>query len=228
MAVATTSGPILFVRYALAPNLLGYCGPADGSALLAYGAGTALDDGLRERVRQFEGAWPYLELIAETAGIKDPLDYRIVEAYWLGNALLGDVGARLKAGGMPHHSYQVFCCYPWADLLGDERTTEQALHVLDQCRIRWGRVIADVGTHVLVESRPLTWDGRALALGSPRKETVIRGTDGIDLLGPLSPGDWVTLHWQWICDRIDLRRVTALRTYSAYHLTLTNNRLTLV
>ena len=219
------SGPILFVRYALAPNLLGYCGPADCNTLLAYGSSGEVDDGLRERARQFEGAWPYLEMIASTAGLRDPLDHRIVEAYWLGNALLDDVGPRLKAHGMPHHSYQVFCCYPWADLLGDERTGVQALHVLDQCRIRWGRVIADVGTHVLVESRPLVWDGHALGLGNLRKETVIRGTDGLDLLGPLSPGDWVSLHWQWICDHIDLRRVTALRHYSAYHLALTNNRL---
>ncbi|GAA3587012.1 DUF6390 family protein [Kribbella ginsengisoli] len=219
------SGPILFVRYALAPNLLGYCGPADCDSLLAYGSSGEVDDGLRERARQFEGAWPYLEMIASKAGLRDPLDHRVVEAYWLGNALLDDVGPLLKAHGMPHHSYQVFCCYPWADLLPDDRASAQALHVLDQCRIRWGRVISDLGTHVLVESRPLAWDGHALSLGTLRKETVIRGTNGLDLLGPLSPGDWVSLHWQWVCDRIDLRRVTALRHYSAYHLNLTNRRL---
>jgi hypothetical protein len=224
-----TAGPVLFARYALAPNRLGYCGPSDSAALLTNSAG----DGeavavLRELARQFEGAWPYLELIARVTGIRDPLDARVVEAYWVGNPLLEDVGTPFKAGGRPHHSYQVFSVYPWAGLLADERSTGQALHVLDQCRIRWGRVIADTGDAVVVESRPLTWDGRVLALGAPREETVIRSADGIDLLGRLHPGDWVSLHWQWICDRLDLPRLTSLRDYSAYHLTITNNRLALV
>ncbi len=224
-----TAGPVLFARYALAPNRLGYCGPADHNALLTNSSG----DGeavavLRELARQFEGAWPYLQLIARATGIRDPLDARVVEAYWVGNALLEDVGTPFKAGGRPHHSYQVFSVYPWAGLLGDERSTDQALRVLDQCRIRWGRVLADTGDQVIVESRPLTWDGRVLALGAPREETVIRSADGVDLLGRLRPGDWVSLHWQWICDRLDRTRLTSLRDYSAYQLGITNNRLALV
>lgn len=224
----STPGPILFVRYALAPNRLGYCGPADDSALLSYGVSGTVDDGLRELARQFEGAWPFLELIAAKAGIADPLDHRVVEAYWLGNPLLTDLGTPLRAGGRPHHSYQVFCAYPWVERLPDEKSGAQALHVLDQCRIRWGRVIADTAGQVVVESRPLTWDGRQLALGSLRQETVIRSVDGRDLLDPLRPGDWVSLHWQWVCDRLDLARLTALRDHSAYHLAIANRRLALV
>ena len=36
----------------------------------------------------FAAAWPYLELIAGAHGIDDPLDERVVEAYWVGNELL--------------------------------------------------------------------------------------------------------------------------------------------
>jgi hypothetical protein len=46
--------------------------------------------------------------------------------------------------------------------------------------------------------------------------------------GPLQRGDWVSLHWQWICDRLDLARLTSLRDYSAYQLEFTNGRLALV
>ena len=51
-------------------------------------AAHAEDGDLRRLVRGFEGTWPYLELIAGAAGFGDPLDRRVVEAYWVGNDLL--------------------------------------------------------------------------------------------------------------------------------------------
>jgi hypothetical protein len=216
----TDVGPLLFVRYAMAPNLLGYCGPTDADALITSSTRGAVDE-VRDLVRQFESAWPCLQLIARGAGLDDPLDQRVVEAYWIGNPLLDDLGAMFAAGGRPHHSYQVFCVYPWVALLDDERAGAQALHVLDQCRIRWGRVISDLGTEVVVESRPLTWNGRLLALGPLRRETVRRH----DLLDRLQPGEWVSLHWQWVCDRLTAAQLTALRAYSEYHLAIANTGL---
>ena len=46
---------------------------------------------IARRARQFDGAWAYLESIARAAGIADPLDERVVEAYWIGNDLLDRV-----------------------------------------------------------------------------------------------------------------------------------------
>jgi hypothetical protein len=218
-----TAGPALFVRYAFAPNRLGYCGPADADALLEYGALGRADNGFRALAKQFEGAWPQLRLIAAATGTADPLDREVVEAYWIGNRLLDRAGD--ARGGLPHHSFQVFCLYPWADLLDDERRTAQALRVLDQCRIRWGRVVADTTDQVVVESRPLVWDGTQLALGPTRQETAIRGFDGIRLVERLTPGDRVSLHWEWVCDRLTPAQLVALRHYSAYHLELVNERL---
>jgi hypothetical protein len=217
------NGPALFVRYAFAPNRLGYCGPADADALLEYGALGRIDNGFRALAQQFEGAWPQLRLIAGATGTADPLDREVVEAYWIGNRLLERTGD--AQGGLPHHSFQVFCRYPWADLLSDERSTAQALRVLDQCRIRWGRVVADLDAQVVVESRPLEWDGVQLALGAPREETAVRGVDGVALTGRLTPGEWTSLHWEWVCDRLDPAQLLALRHYSAYHLRLVNQRL---
>jgi hypothetical protein len=241
-----SSGPVLFARYAYPPNELGYCGPDGAATLLEHGS-TGLDDAdIALRARQFEGAWLYLELIAAAAGIADPLDDRVVTAYWLGNELLarvppaafldmlahlkGQVGGfwdRLPAGEVdfvrPHHSFQVFAVYPWVGLLGSAGGV--ALSVLDQCRIRWAEVEHVEGERASVRSRPLTWDGRRLALGESRAESVRWSAGGRSLATGLAPGDVVSLHWDWVCDRLTGPDLTALEVTSASQLELTNRHL---
>jgi hypothetical protein len=240
------SGPTLFVRYAFPPNSHGYCGPGDSQSFLEYGVTGAVDPGFRLLAQAFAGAWPYLELIAGATGIEDPLDRRVVEAYWVGNPLLDRVGTTnignsmddrfrfragprfsnlaegVVAGGVPHHSFHVFCIYPWIGLLGEDRHAEHALMVLDRCRIRWGRVAALEGDRAVVESQPLQWDGRHLTLGEPAPETVVRSVDGVGLGPRLEVGDWVSMHWEWVCDRLDPRTLAALKHYTAQHLALVN------
>jgi hypothetical protein len=87
------SGPVLFARYAYPPNRLGLCGPADAPALLD-GAAAGADRELRELARGFEGAYPYLQLIAAQNDLPDPLDERVVDAYWLGSDLTAAVRPR--------------------------------------------------------------------------------------------------------------------------------------
>ena len=128
----------------------------------------------------------------------------------------------MLAGGVPHHSFAVFCIYPWTGLLSDGRKAKQALTVLDRCRIRWGQVRAVAGDQVVVECRPLTWDGHRLAIGEPEQETVERSIDGIGMIEELQPGDWVSLHWEWVCDRLSERQVRHLRDYTLRHLRIVN------
>lgn len=242
-------GPLLFVRYAYPPNALGYCGPDDFAAFREYAVAGVADQGLVQLARAFSGAWPYLELISAGCGIPDPLDHRVVEAYWVGNELLdrvpvnkiGDsmadrfrqrVGNKFQflaegvlAGGVPHHSFHVFGVYPWVGLLGDDRKAARALTVLDRCRIRWGQVTAIDGVRLTVRSRPLLWDGRALSLGEPVTEIAETSVTGPDEIGL---GDWVSLHWHWVCDRLTDRQVRALRGYTLRHLGLVNDRVALV
>jgi Family of unknown function (DUF6390) len=241
-----TSGPVLFARYAYPPNELGYCGPEGAEKLLEHGA-SGLDDGdIAARARQFEGAWRYLELIAAAAGINDPLDDQVVTAYWVGNDLLScvkpvdvlDLLTHLKGqvGGFwdkltavdaervtAHHSFQVFAVYPWVGLLGSAGGV--ALSVLDQCRIRWGQIERIDGERALVRSRPLTWDGRRLALGDERTESVRWSAAGLALATGLEPGDTVALHWDWVCDRISAEDRRALESTSDDQLELTNTYL---
>jgi uncharacterized protein DUF6390 len=240
-------GPLLFVRYAFPPNHHGYCGPNDSASFFEYGATGTVDPGLRAQAREFSGAWPYLELIAGATGVPDPLDRRVVEAYWVGNPLLDRVGVSaignsmeqrfrftsgprfssltegFLAGGVPHHSFHVFCIYPWVGLLGDDRRAQHALTVLDRCRIRWGQVKALHGDQAVVESSSLTWDGRRLELGPPAAETVVRARNGIGLLEELAVGDWVSMHWEWVCDRLGDRQLASLKQFTRRHLAIVND-----
>jgi hypothetical protein len=116
----------------------------------------------------------------------------------------------------------VFCIYPWTGLLSDGRKAANALMVLDRCRIRWGKVQAVTGDQVVVESRPLTWDGRRLGLGEPTSEPVVRAIDGVSMIGDLVPGDWVSLHWEWICDRLTEWQLRYLRDFTLRHIKIVN------
>ena len=153
-------------------------------------------------------------MLARLTGTADPLDARLVEAYWLGRdlgvdreefgrELLAVLGPRagaywthltadLLAEAAPDHGFHVFGVYPWSRLLA---AGPQPLFVLDSCRIRWGTV---VGLDPLTVSSPrLTWDGRRSGWASPPKA---RSTgDGVAL------GDVVAVHWDRLVDRAHRR-----------------------
>jgi hypothetical protein len=227
------AGPLLFARYAYPPNSLGYCGADVTRTLLEYGDAQASDGGLAELARTFEGAWPYLTLIAAANEIADPLDPRVVEAYWVGNGLLrrvpremlarhveerfaGRIGRNwhglldtVGAGALPHHSFHVFAVYPWLGLM---RTgvVEEPLHVLDQCRTTPAVVHSVHGDRMRVLARSLVWDGRHLELGPPAAREVRWRDDGLTLVAAAMPGDWVSIHWDFVCDRLTRRAAATL------------------
>jgi hypothetical protein len=245
-------GPLMFVRYAYPPNALGYCGPDDVAALRKYAEAGVADPGVAPLAQAFSGAWPYLEAIAGGCGIGDPLDARVVEAYWVGSDLLDQLPAtgigeemsrrfRAQAGGkfaflaegpladgVPHHSFHVFGVYPWVGLLGDERKAKYALMVLDRCMIRWGQVLEVDGERATVEYQPLAWDGKRLSLGEPARETLKRAQGGTVLAPDIGPGDQVALHWDWVCDKLSDDQLRALREYTQRHLDMVNSRTTAV
>jgi hypothetical protein len=238
------AGPVLFARYAYPPNALGYCGPRDPDEFLGMASTGSDPTGLRRRAAEFEGAWPYLQLIAHCNGIAEPLDARVVEAYWSGNELLGEVptsallafvddrfGRRLGQdlrwvlpavpSAVAHHSFHVFAVYPWLGLLRAGREGP-ALEVLDRCRIRWGLVEAVAEEVVTVRCRPLCFEGSRLGLGPQRHEEVRRGLGGLTLLPDLRAGDVVSLHWDWVCDRLSPRGWRWLRACTRRNLDAVN------
>jgi len=239
-------GPIRFARYAFGPNSLGYCGPDAAGELFAQATVGQDLRKLRDLAGQFEGAYPYLCLIAQSCGIRDPLDAGVVEAYWLGNGLLDRVrprafgesletrfkprirdegwrwlGAKPDAGAVPNHAFHVLDVFPRVGMLRTGEI-ERALEVMDSCRIRWGRVLERDGDSLVVSAVPLLMiDGR-LRLGPPRVEQIRGWVDGQGFVDNVAAGDVVSIHWDWACERLDAHRLSALRKVTAAELRLAN------
>ena len=241
LVASPLAGPLRFVRYGFMPNRLRYCGGDDNTTIFQYAVEGVSDGGLTPLLRKFNGALPYLQLIARANGIADPFDARVVEAYWIGNELLDGVEAgdlyrsleerfgkhlpaRIRdqvlrkppAGAKPFHLFHVLDVYRHleSDVVG--------MAAMESCRISWGQVRELDGASVTVDRRPLVMvDGR-LALGEARAERVLRSFEGMGFADDLSPGDWVSIHWGWICETLDARRLANLQRASAAALRLAN------
>jgi hypothetical protein len=236
-------GAEMFARYAHAPNALGYCGPPLGATLR-----DGLVDEVRRAATKFSGAWPYLRVLAKMTGIGDPLDYRLVESYWLG----GGVGANLDAGeffdalltiigpqagqywshltpdlareAAGNHCFHVFGVYPWTRFLG-RGMDEQPLSVLDNCRITWGTVLSRDIDNVEVMCQALAWDGQALTLSEPSARLLDVWADGYSAVPDVAVNDEIAIHWGRLCGRLQPDQIHALSDSTNRQLRVTNQRL---
>lgn len=240
------AGALLFGRYAFPPNRLGYCGPDDSQALLEQVAARRPDQGLVELEKRFEGAYPYLCLIAQANNIPDPFDSRVVEAYWIGNELLerveaapfyeslrqrfssrmktsefGWLASKLELSARPHHNFHVFDVYVRAGLMRNERA-DIAVETMDSCRISWGRVAAVEGAELVVERPQLVLAGGKLTLSEPRPFRASRQLDGRGFVDEVNVGDMVSVHWNWTCDLLDASALSRLQKATQRSMALAN------
>ena len=243
------SGPVLFARYAYGPNRLGLCGPDDAESLFGQSTTNGDDREVRHLARGFEGAFPYLELIARANAIADPLDARVVEAYWLGSPLLDRVTPNLlgeslrlrfrpklakptwkwlessaPAGAKPVHAFHVLDVFPKVGLMRSEQV-EDVLRIMDSCRIRWGRVLERDGDQLLVNAVPLGMADGELAFGAPRPERITAWRDGRGFISDVVTGDVVSIHWDWACDVLTPDQVARLIAWTQGQLVVANQTL---
>ena len=168
-------GNLQFAKYAYAPNKLRYCGPDGNRDIFDYCVAQESDKGLIELLKGFEGAFPYLKLIAKANKIKDPFDERVVEAYWIGNDLLNNVKTndfyeQLKnrfskkidqkmmkwllpkpaEGAKPHHSFHVLDVYTKTGLIR-MGVKSPIMETINNCLILPGKV-----THVTCNMKHVT------------------------------------------------------------------------
>lgn len=243
------AGAVLFARYAYAPNELGYCGPQQAATLFRAAVTGHPESDLTSIACRFSGAWPYAVLLARLAGLEDPLHEQVMRAYWTGGPLLDSVDhqrfgvalleligeeaghywgyltAELLPEAAPTHGFHVFGVYPWSRLLTGGQPA-QPLHVLDNCRIRYGQVVAVDGEQVVLRCRHLTWDGCRLGLGPASLEPITYLIDGESFVGEPAPGDWLTVHWDLVCERLTDVQLRYLQRGTAWQLRATNARLT--
>lgn len=242
-------GALLAARYAYMPNRLNYCGGDNNSQLFAYASQQESDAGLREMLEEFATMYPYLRLIAEANQILDPFDYRVVEAYWLGNELLNKVSmkdfyrhlidkqkikkqlkpelaekvfGKLTLGAKPHHSWHV---------LGIPKRTgnypvAHTIKTMDECRIAWGRVknevktLKDLSEKIIVEYQPLKIMSNELVLGGLEDREVWLASNDKSFVPNLAVGDYVSIHWGWVCDLLTDRQKNNLEKWTKYNLKL--------
>lgn len=247
------NGLILFCKYAFPPNRLQYCGPQETKTLFELLREKSYSKELKNLALHFEGAVPYLKLIAQTNKIKDIFDWKVVEAYWLGNELLKNVEIsklhrhieerfrkRIKIrewrwlelqpikGAKPFHGFHVFDIYRQIGLLRSG-TGNKIIETMDNCRIGWGK-IKNISLNppgggseklsfgnALVEYFPLEFNNLGkLQLG----KKILKNFCLIDT--SLREGDNVSLHWNFICDKLTPRQKQNLIYWTNYHLNLTN------
>ncbi len=238
---ASQAGMLLFIQYAFMPNRLEYCGTDDHGALSDYWQAQQADAGLRGLLQTFTGALPYLKLIAHSNGLTDPFDRRVVEAYWVGNALLDNVDMRqffetlaqrfgkqlqgkardyitqkIPLGARPHHSFHVF------DVHSQVGQLTHSLEVMENCRVSWGRITAVEPAHFAIEAQPLVLQAGKLTLAAPTPKRVLRQIDDKGFTREASIGDWVSVHWNWACDVLPPDQVRRLERYTRHHLRLAN------
>ncbi|MFA4871961.1 MAG: DUF6390 family protein [Patescibacteria group bacterium] len=257
-------GALLAARYAFMPNKLRYCGGDKNRELFEYVVNNQNDAGLEMMLKEFETMYPYLKLIAEANQILDPFNYRVVEAYWLGNELLENISlknfyrylideqklkkrfkpkilekvfGKIPLGAKPHHSWHVFNIpkrtghYP----------VEHSLETMDECRIGWGQITktqkhpsstaklatgrgkntkSPIINTIFIDSKPLILDNNRLKLGEAVEREVWYESNEKAFIKQPKMGDWVSIHWGWVCDFLTENQVKNLEKWTKYNLAL--------
>lgn len=236
-----TEGDVIFARYALSPNDLGYCGPHTDLLHAVASCDPERAQGsepiLTEVARKFSGVWSYLHVLEQVTGLP-AMSHELVRQYWTGADIEIDRDAfarglldyiRPQAGAYwshlneslldevrPNHAFHVLGVYPWSRLL--HTGAPQPLHVLNSCRIRIGTVVSVSGTRAVVATENLTYDGALDIVEADDEVEIVQPTD-------VAVGDTVALHWSQIIDRLTAAQADLLAAQNSEQIELTNRRL---
>ncbi len=236
-------GVQLAARFSIATNRLKYCGPAEAEPVLFRTIAEGKDlEASRTSLLRFEALEPYLRAIAAKHG-RDPLDHDVVEAYWIGNALLDGftredfrrilealtrrglprtmaeaLAAHLPDRPLPHHAFHV-TYVGVGNVTGHVKTT---LPNMEACRPAWARVVRVSKDKLEVEKPPLEYAEGRLRLGTPVQETVAYDPA---VLPRVRKGDHVALHWSWPALVLTDGELANLREYTERSLSAASDAL---
>jgi len=243
-------GIISCARYSFMPNRLHLCGPENQADILEFYS--AINEqkptkSIKPLLEQFETLFPYLKLIAKANNCKNPFAQKIVEAYWLGNECLEkvltsrlfdhikyDVGLKKKIGAdgyqkfvrrldrkaLPHHNFHVFSVYQRTGNIKISHT----LATMDACRIRWGKVITIKPHSLIVKTKPLVADKNGAIKESDffTEREILNYFEGSVLLNNIRMGDYISLHWGCVCEKLNARQIANLQKYTELSLLYAN------
>lgn len=238
-------GLITCCRYSFPPNSLSLCGPDQKSNLAYYASSGNSDLGTKEILTQFSTLYPYLTLIARANSLSDPFDFRVVEAYWLGNSLLNKVtksvfvahltdnlGIDRKIGKkeirgllnkfnfnpLPNHSFHVLNIYKRTGHIDLPHT----VYTMDACLINYGRVTEIYPDKMKIKTQRLKLNHDKLEWENNIEKTIrFQGIKDFEAK-KLKKGDYITYHWGIFCRKITGRQKLNLNYFNNLALRLAN------
>lgn len=248
MSKIDNAGALLHAKHAFMPNKLGYCGPDDGGEILRHLQESSIDDRLISTLKNFEAAYPFIRMIGKSNN-KQPFDQKVAEAYWIGNELLGNVAAEefyrftlkelrkknreevrnlflnLRDRAIPHHTFYVINTA--MSVISDFHHTSnpdprKISETMDNCRISWGRVLKVKKGKLLVEYGPLCLTNGKLSLSPEKVKKSIEYDPTVPPFGRVSPGDYVSMHWNFACEVLSNAQVRNIRNYTDSDVSSTN------
>ena len=220
-------------KYSFITNKLRYCGPNDCYLKFLEYIKNPTDELAKEiksYIKRFEGLLPYLELIAKkhNLGLFHP---KVIEAYWIGNELLDEftnedlkeiIDALAKRGlpksyadklinnipkGMlPHHSFNVI-------YVGVGKVTGSVafnIENINNCLIRKAEIKEVKKNKVIVKHSPYVFENNLLILGI-EIETEF---DYLREFVNLNKGDVVSIHWNFVVDKLENEQYNNLVKYT--------------
>lgn len=234
--------------YSYPPSSLGFCGQRIKNTpqiLKNFLTGKKpLTGQIKKALQNFEAAYPYLKLISQANKIKDPLDYQVVEALWLGNELLNKIKLtdlkktvltdftrpglltktqaktrlnKISALTRPHHSFHVL-------LLGPVTKNIKFYDKLyDLCLISWGRVLQLKAkkSKAVVNFKPLILKNNQFLYGKKSKKEIIWNKT---IVPDLQINDQVSFHWNFLCQKLTETQATNLKKYTKQNINLANEQ----
>ncbi|MFH1193671.1 MAG: DUF6390 family protein [bacterium] len=235
------SSVLTCARYAFKPNQLNYCGPDKNNELFEYLKAGETDGGLELILKKFETLYPYLKLIANSNKIENPFDKKVSGAYWVGNEMLENSGPaklyyhladglnlkkklspkeicalknKMAKGANPHHSFHVFNIWQRTGHTENPHT----LFTMDECRIGWGKVVAQAEKIITVVYEPLIFNDGKLSFGAPTAKSIFYELNNQKVL----PGNWISFHWSSFCEVLSFQDLENLQKWTTINLHLAN------
>lgn len=243
-------GPLLCARYAFMPNRLEFCGGQHNLDLFERGVKSIVDPFLNVLLTEFQTLYPYLKLIASCNNISDPFDYRVVEAYWIGNNLLEKTTmkkfynhftnhlhlkkqltkpqfkkliGKIPASAIPHHNFHVFNVWLGSTI----ELNNKIVALLDSCRISVGKIVQIFQNEVTIETDRLFLANNQIQINKPITKKVTYKYLNESFIKNPEIGHLVSLHWNFVCDTLTPAQAHNLKKYTQYSLALANKSLTI-
>lgn len=233
----------LAARFSYITNSLEYCGPKEASRQIEeYILKKDNEKYLRKSLSRFEGMYPYLKAIADKNG-KDPFDYDVVEAYWIGNSLLDSfndadikklilsliqrglpksIGNKLTeelpSGFKPHHSFNVF-------YVGVGRITgsvETTLKNMNKCRINYGKVVNFKKNKILIKTKNIIKKNDKYSFSKDELRTI---SFIPKLIKNIKKNDFVAVHWDFALVKLTSKQIKNIDKYTEETLKIMNGLL---